>query len=392
MAQSRRPTTRAQTRALGQRDKTSVCARDLIQIGAREQCARVHVCTWNLLSAHLCQPDYYEGYPPDHIDNEARLGLVLARLREEIDSSRPVICLQEVSSKWRDDIETLFAEKNYRFFMTNYPEARSGALGVAIAVPVALFEIRAVKYRNIAKTKQDAPAAPAQAQSENLSRLPTEFMSGIFSAALSRMYSFVGGAPTPPPIATKEDETPWQASMRRNNEAILLVLRCRQTGVVFTVATYHMPCMFYLPPAMTIHMSLLMQFAQDESVGPLIVAGDFNIKPRDLPYHMITTGETPDAHPNLPLPHFEGDQWQPGVRRPMKSAYVEILGEEPGFTTYTRTRGREPFRETLDYIFVDERVEVESVDRLPTEVDLMPNPDEPSDHLMLFACLLLHAS
>jgi hypothetical protein len=38
-------------------------------------------------------------------------------------------------------------------------------------------------------------------------------------------------------------------------------LRERSSGAVLSVSTYHMPCIYWMPPVMTIHASLAAQHA-----------------------------------------------------------------------------------------------------------------------------------
>lgn len=100
------------------------------------------------------------------------------------------------------------------------------------------------------------------------------------------------------------------------------------------------------------------------------------------------------------------------------SAYIEHNGCEPDFTNYAFTRGngdpqdfQSAFIDTLDYIFFSSpHWEVQSVKPLPNRLDFqsvaaaelamvsnvssdsvvsMPTSDEPSDHLLLSACLTL---
>ena len=72
-------------------------------------------------------------------------------------------------------------------------------------------------------------------------------------------------------------------------------------GDIFVVSNYHMPCVFWSQPVMVIHSSTAMQlalkFASRKVEGesgcrtyPTVFAGDFNIKPQDAAYRLMTTG------------------------------------------------------------------------------------------------------
>eukprot|EP00951_Prasinocladus_malaysianus_P037542 scaffold404297_cov33-Prasinocladus_malaysianus.AAC.1 len=62
--------------------------------------------------------------------------------------------------------------------------------------------------------------------------------------------------------------------------------------------------------------------AKGTNGDPYILCGDFNIKPEDCTYGLITTGRIPDDHPELPQPR-PWDPWRPDVPVAMKSAYKE---------------------------------------------------------------------
>lgn len=60
----------------------------------------------------------------------------------------------------------------------------------------------------------------------------------------------------------RERDTPWQSAKDRKNVMIFARLRHTQCDARFAVATYHMPCMFYMPQAMVIHSALAVQRTQ----------------------------------------------------------------------------------------------------------------------------------
>jgi mRNA deadenylase 3'-5' endonuclease subunit Ccr4 len=78
----------------------------------------------------------------------------------------------------------------------------------------------------------------------------------------------------------------------------------------------------------------------------------------------------------------------------MRSAYADYLKTEPDFTNYARTGEKEPFIDTLDYIFVSKEWTVENVLKLPHRDEAngpYPNLDvsEPSDHVLIASDLSL---
>lgn len=144
---------------------------------------------------------------------------------------------------------------------------------------------------------------------------------------------------------------------------------------------------------MTIHADLAVYRVQQlstESHGvPYICAGDFNIKPKEPVYAFLTSGEldsSSDYHPDTK----NGFEWQ-RKSRVVRSAYAES-GEEPDFTNYAKQGDKDPFIDTLDYIFLSDGWEVDRV--LPIvarESAGGPFPDldkdEPSDHVLIAADL-----
>jgi endonuclease/exonuclease/phosphatase family metal-dependent hydrolase len=143
---------------------------------------------------------------------------------------------------------------------------------------------------------------------------------------------------------------------------------------------------------MTIHSALAAQhsIALAKAAGdiPNILAGDFNIKPSDYMYDLLTTGVLDTSHPAVPKAR-SWDSWLPTLAYAMRSAYAEVHHREPEFTNFAWPRNQaQPFIGTLDYIFVSPTCRVASVDALPALDGFdgpMPTVDEPSDHLMLAA-------
>ena len=168
------------------------------------------------------------------------------------------------------------------------------------------------------------------------------------------------------------------------------------TDQEFWVGNYHMPCVFWCPPVMVIHSSLVAQKIQALAGGntPYMLAGDFNIVPGSVPYALLTEG-TLEQDPALTFP----DEWRPTSKLvPMQSAYQVAHREEPVFTNYAFSGGAmtETFAETLDYVFFGKGqqsktelqvVGADSMDEVCAHVreteQSLPSLQEPSDHLEL---------
>merc|ERR1740138_2002974 len=146
---------------------------------------------------------------------------------------------------------------------------------------------------------------------------------------------------------------------------------------------------------MNIHLALAAHRLHAFAAGlPAILVGDFNIKPCDSAYKLITTGTLPDDDPERPVPPV-GDSWAPfPLPLRLRSAYHTALGAEPEFTNYAITcwNGKlgDPFINTLDYIFLSDHWKVESCLPLP-KVEGFPGPlpteAEPSDLIAIGATL-----
>lgn len=207
-------------------------------------------------------------------------------------------------------------------------------------------------------------------------------------------------------------------SQRKFNVIVSATLQHKE-GDTVCVGTYHMPCAFYAPPTMTIHVDMAIRHIQEmakkaasklsntnnntEEEGndkkiPYILAGDFNIKPVDTVYKYITTGLLDPSDKFFPPPpaHDPSFVWNPSILEPVHSAYVLCNGKEPDFTNYAYserdTNGA--FIDTLDYVFVSPDVTVTETLPLPNRVDVkgpFPNLDtdvnEPSDHILIAATL-----
>jgi endonuclease/exonuclease/phosphatase family metal-dependent hydrolase len=89
---------------------------------------------------------------------------------------------------------------------------------------------------------------------------------------------------------------PFKDALKRLNQMVIMRLSpigaTPESNKSFVVGTYHMPCMFDYPQVMVIHCALSAQHIQNYSQGdPYIFAGDFNVKPTDSMYRLLTQGD-----------------------------------------------------------------------------------------------------
>jgi hypothetical protein len=278
-----------------------------------------------------------------------------------------------------------FAERGYTFVHSNYGNHFNGYMGVGIAYPVGKYELLDAELCRLSDTKR-WPKQPEDGSLPARLRGALSPVGRAVRAPFGLLRRLVFGQPP------RKPEDPWSFSMRRFNSLVFLRLRCRATSSVFGVATYHMPCAFFLPPAMVIHCALASQHASRlAGENPFVLCGDFNIKPLDSTYKLLTQGELPADEADLPTPR-EWDDWRPTVPVPLRSAYAEVNGAEPDFTNFAQVKEEPPFIDCLDYIFYSPGAEglmkAVAVKPLPKREDVggpLPTFLEPSDHILIAA-------
>lgn len=262
----------------------------------------------------------------------------------------------------------------------------NGYMGEGLAFPLDLYEAVDLRIERLT----DRMGWPSKRRPEGLARAAAGLVDRLQRAA-----NALFGPRKPNRLAKRE---PWGHARGRHNRFIFARLRSRTNGAKICVATYHMPCIFWSPPVMMIHSALAVRTFQrlcGDDLG--VLAGDFNIKPEDSSYEMIITGEIDPKHEHYPSSTPDGsppEKWFPAPLAPMKSAYREVLGEEPDFTNYAKVENQPTFIETLDYLFCTPDVEIVDVIRLPKRDAMqgpLPDATEPSDHVMIGATLRLPA-
>lgn len=323
----------------------------------------VRVVTYNLLSSSLCEPSYFIKNRAEDLNPVARLEKIEKLLDAEASPST-VFCLQEVSRDWAGKLQVFFAARDYHFATSLYGHRFNGYMGVGLAWPTSL----AVKR------------VQAQRLSDLVREKPKE-RPGLWARIQS--------------LWQDQEYDVWFEALKRSN-----TLLCADFDH-FCVACYHMPCVFgsvEKERLMTIHATLAANTIHHFAKGkPYVLAGDFNIKPPDASYHLLTTGElgdqfqdyAPPTNPRLFKPFHVG-------LHPLTSAYNAKVGAEPDFTNFAFTKhNTETFIATLDYIFCSQNAwTVDAVKALPRQADVdldKPYPDatQPSDHIMLAADLSL---
>jgi exonuclease III len=337
----------------------------------------VRIVSYNVLSSSLGGKDYFTSCNPEDLVPATRLQRLLAKLETET-AQDSVICLQEVSLAWNGVLFAFFTQRGYAWTTHLYGHGGNGYMGVGVAWRTARLACEDVTLTRIADSlpRQRRPAPP-----KGLSLLRARA-----AALLTRVSSLLV---TP----SKKAEDEWASSRSKFNALAFARLRDVKTGAAFCVASYHMPCAYYAPKVMTIHVALAAQKAQELAAGsPLVLAGDWNIKPESPQYRLLTRNEVPEEG-GADAPSQPEFAWEAGLKEgPLRSAYAVALGAEPEFTNFSKVKEEPVFQETLDYIFLSRHWTVVDVERLPAKGGMagpLPSAEEPSDHVLIAARLRL---
>lgn len=327
------------------------------------------IVSYNILSSHLANPEHFASCDPVHLDANNRLEQILAKLTPYI-QQQSIICLQEVSITWAGPLHAFFAAHGYYFTTAQYGGAFNNYMGVGIAWPLARYQALDIDITRLSDTRK----WQRKPKFEHYKMTCLNFLARKLR------------------IRKLKIDDPLAMAKRRFNQVVFVRFKDTRDDSVFCVANYHMPCAFYAPKVMTLHVAMYVQWVQKLSQNaPYILTGDFNIKPHSPQYQLITTGALDTSAKAYPDTNKE-DAWTPEISQPLRSAYATYQGKEPKFTNYAQVRNNPVFIETLDYIWLSKAWQVNSVLPLPglKEVDgPFPNEIEPSDHIAIAADLTL---
>lgn len=224
------------------------------------------VASYNVLSDHLAEPDWFTSCDPMDLAGPKRLERVKQQLDEQVDSSA-IICLQEVSQNWAGDLHSYFSERGYYMITAQYGRKFNGYMGTAICFPLS-------KYKLL--------------QNENIRLADALTWKPLHVAPVTKL----GGPEDMGPVQSLQN-----MGMSERKENVQLNIRLQQHADVgtpdeFCVSTYHMPCAFRFPHVMTCHTALSVHVAASFAGKgtPFILAGDFNFEPRSDSYSLVTQG------------------------------------------------------------------------------------------------------
>lgn len=346
----------------------------------------LRVASYNVLSSSLDDARSHIMCDPANLDSETRLERVKLKLEPEI-AAGAVVALQEISLDWVGKLHEYFQSKGYIMVNGNYGNAFNGFMGVAIAWPLDKYEATRVSLDCIAKTRPWG-RRPAPNTLSKVAKLPvfpwnwSQIILPLFKPTAKRGFG---------PPANIESLDPFDEAKRRFNQMVFVRLREKAAPRnVFCVATYHMPCMFWLPSMMVLHTALACQHVQKlAGDAPFVFAGDFNFKPEEACYKLVTQGELDVKDPAYPHPPaWERDiDWTLEVKAPLKSAYFEAQGVEPELTNWSCIGDNGEFKGCLDYLFCSRELRPTNVLRIGDSAKTGPFPtaEEPSDHVLIAA-------
>ncbi|CAF1619639.1 unnamed protein product [Rotaria sp. Silwood1] len=313
-------------------------------------------------------PDHYYKCRPEFLQTDYRWNLIQSHLEHEIvHHENTIICLQELSLTLLPKLELFFRRLNYTFFHNLYGPRREDYMGVGIAIPVSM-QLNSISYIKIGDHIRSI---------SKLHEKKTNIFTWGWNLYECVMKKFIRIA-----------SDPWETAMARSNTLICIQVVIDNKPLY--IGTYHMPCLYKEPNVMSIHSSvvkdLMFQLAAGEN---FILAGDFNIKPWDISYQVLT--ENNYGGYNLPKSNTYEISYRPNCEQVLKSAYREKNGAEPVYTNFCDTPPSPNFCATLDYIFFNGHLTVEKVLELPDHPSSESYPDEthPSDHLMIAATFQL---
>eukprot|EP01006_Ploeotia_vitrea_P061147 TRINITY_DN77348_c0_g1_i1.p1 TRINITY_DN77348_c0_g1~~TRINITY_DN77348_c0_g1_i1.p1 ORF type:complete len:340 (-),score=41.03 TRINITY_DN77348_c0_g1_i1:145-1035(-) len=284
-----------------------------------------------------------------------------------------IVCLQELPLQWTGKFQALFAKRNFTLIATNYGEDYSDYMGVGLAFPNSLYSLGDCCIETLGAGVPNKKKQPP----------PGKVMSALSYLARTSAKIVTWNWKAPP-------TDPWTTAARRKNRAIAIKLIEKEQQREFWVTTYHMPCCFWSEEIMLIHSSLYAQFAQRQAGGaPVIITGDFNIKPQDKPYDLLTTN---DQNIELQPPaERQNGSFTIKLDYALTSAHAAVHGKEPPYTNWALNKNSPVFKETLDYIlFSDAKLHVKECNVLISdgnEPGPYPNDSEPSDHVPVEAVL-----
>ena len=320
---------------------------------------KIKLFNYNVLTPNYCYQKKFPLNNKEDLDNHIRLtninNILLKQMKNE-----SIICLQEVTRDWAGVFQLLCDNNDYNFVKSLYGYPKNGYMGIAIAYPK--------KYKMI----------------DMSIRRISEFIDyeekkkGYCREFIDTVSEF---------LTLKDIDVPiFDIARSRYNTAIALKLQLRDNENCrpFWIVNYHMPCIWRNQGVMILHITYFKKFVEkvcNRGKDDCIIAGDFNSQPDSIPYEIMKTSTLMGLDN-----YFEKyeDFNLPAVDMKLESVYEKFHGSEPEATNYSYCDFNGPFRGTLDYIFVNNNINVLRMDEIGHLETFMPNRNNPSDHKPLY--------
>lgn len=350
------------------------------------------IITFNLLSHTYCDSTVYPTVRGQYLDDENRQ-LLLEKLLNNWIKGKYIMCFQEVNSIWDEFIKNHIADKQYNFVSAIYANS---SLGVGIAYPMMYYDLLDYDIYCPGDLIKDHYVLFNDLDSKSFDHK----IINEFNVAKSMPHKLLT-------VLLRPKNRP--RNRPRNHEIIF------ENKLI--VSTYHMPCEYERTNTMISHIysiknriKILQQQWNKKYLNCLavILAGDFNIKPRSLEYTFLVNNlHDNQIHDNQKHDNQKIDQIilhahelyrKIGLNTydliNLRSAFMEINEREPAYTNVC-IRHINQFVNCIDYILINEHIDVMTSNVELTVVDpkivAYPNRICPSDHLPLSASLRFNA-
>lgn len=307
----------------------------------------ISLTTYNVLANSMADARFFKVSDLSVLSLGNRMPLILNELQKCFDRE-DIICLQEVDvTLAAAGLHQAFAKNGY-YPLTAHYSTMTGRdyFGNLIAFPLKKYDL--VTY--------------GQCKIGDYIIIPKEYKDPI----------------SPQPFADGKPRSVncdvYQEAAKRDSALLYAIFSDKSTGKKFVVNTYHVPCAFWWPSVMTLHIESLLRKIKELSCGlPYILMGDFNICPHTPLYNFITDGTISDAQ------HIPSSEWIHPPVFPLTD--LRTLCEFPFLpTNCARNANDSVFEAAIDHIFCSPGFENHTMFYAPPPGEI-PNNNVGSDHV-----------